>query len=220
MSSILVIDDEERMRALLSRALEQHGYRVVLAADSAQAEMRLRTETIDLVLLDLVLGTENGLTLLGRLRRDHPDLSVIVVSGVTDVALRVQALDRGAIDVVAKPFNLVELTARVRRHLEVGTTDGSRYLEGGGLRLDLSRRVVVGPDGTRSLAEREAALLAHLMRRRGDVCTREELLHSVWGLDFDPGSNLVDVSIRRLRLKVGGLPMETVRGVGYCFVGV
>ncbi len=208
------------MRALLSRALEQHGFHVVLAADSAQAEMRLRTGPVDLVLLDLVLGSENGLTLLDRLRRDHPDLSVIVVSGVTDVALRVQALERGAIDVVAKPFNLVELTARVRRHLEHEPSDSHRYLEGGGLRLDLSRRVVVGPDGPRSLAEREAALLAHLMRRRGDVCTREELLHSVWGLDFDPGSNLVDVSIRRLRLKVAGLPMETVRGVGYCFVGV
>jgi len=219
-SSILVIDDEERMRVLLSRALEQHGYTVVLAADSAQAEMRLRTEPVDLVLLDLVLGTENGLTLLDRLRRDHPNLSVIVVSGVTDVALRVQALDRGAIDVVAKPFNLTELHARVRRHLEQQLPDRNRYLEGGGLRLDLSRRVVVGPDGPRSLAEREAALLAHLMRRRGDVCTREELLHSVWGLDFDPGSNLVDVSIRRLRLKVAGLPMETVRGVGYCFIGL
>ena len=217
MDSILVIDDEERMRQLLSRALEQQGLLVVTAGDSSQAQSALRTKKVDLVLLDLVLGAESGLSLLAVMRREHPEVPVIVVSGVTDVTPRVAALDRGAIDVVTKPFNLVELTARVRRHLEHGPVDRTRYLEGGGLRLDLSRRVVVGPGGTQTLAEREAALLAHLMRRRGDVCSREELLRSVWGLEFDPGSNLVDVSIRRLRVKVFGLPMETVRGVGYCF---
>lgn len=129
-----------------------------------------------------------------------------------------ERLESGAIDVVAKPFNLVELTARIRRHISRDTSDDDRYLEAGGLRLDLSRRVVHGPLGSHSLAEREVALLAYLMHRRGDVCTREALLNEVWGTYFDAGSNLVDVSIRRLRLKVPDLPIETVRGVGYCYV--
>ncbi|TQJ09677.1 response regulator transcription factor [Lapillicoccus jejuensis] len=219
MDSILVVDDEARMRTLLQRILGQQGFSVVPAGGPEQALSALAAQQVDLVLLDLVLGPHSGLPLLDRLRREHPQVPVIVVSGVTDVAVRVQALDRGAIDVVGKPFDPVELHARIRRHLDHGTAPTGRYVEAGGLRLDLSRRTVEGPGGTRALAEREAALLAHLMRRRGDVCTREELLRSVWGLDFDPGTNLVDVNIRRLRLKVLGLPMETVRGVGYCFVG-
>lgn len=159
------------------------------------------------------------MALLAEVRQEWPTVPVIVVSGVTEVGVRVATLDHGAIDVVGKPFNLAELVARIRRHLQSdGPALDARFITAGGLRLDVARRVVHGPGGTRSLAEREVALLAHLMRRRGDVCTREALLKEVWDLDFDPGSNLVDVNIRRLRLKVPGLPMETVRGVGYCFV--
>jgi len=218
-SSILVVDDEPRIHALLSRGLEQRGHRVLGALDGASALTMLRASSVDLVLLDLVLSAENGLDVLTDIRREHPALPVIVVSGVTDVRVRVKTLEAGAIDVVAKPFDLVELEARIRRHVGADhpLADG-RFVEAGGLRLDLSRRVVTGPGGTRPLAEREVALLAYLMRRVGDVSGREELLKAVWGLDFDPGTNVVDVSIRRLRLKVPGLPIETVRGVGYCYV--
>ena len=97
--------------------------------------------------------------------------------------------------------------------------DQSRFLEAGGIRLDLERRRATVDGVEVVLSEREFAMLAHLMRRRGSVCRRDELLHDIWGLDFDPGSNVVDVCVRRLRKRLGRPPIETVRGVGYCFYG-
>jgi DNA-binding response OmpR family regulator len=137
------------------------------------------------------------------------------------VAARVQALDRGAVDFVCKPFHVAELIARVRRHLEDTPRQHDqvdpRFLVAGGVQLDLDRRRARVDDRDVVLSAREFALLAHLMRRRGDVCGREELLHDVWGLDFDPGTNVVEVCVRRIRNKLTDPPIETVRGVGYCF---
>ncbi len=134
------------------------------------------------------------------------------------------ALDRGAADFVSKPFHAAELMARVRRNLRdrgparpagaAGALPG-----GGGVSVDLDRRRARHADADVALSERELGLLSHLMRRRGSVCRRDELLHDVWGLDFDPGSNVVDVCMRRLRTKLGDPPIETVRGLGYCFDG-
>ncbi|HUX71898.1 MAG TPA: response regulator transcription factor [Cellulomonadaceae bacterium] len=223
MSTVLVVDDEERIRTLIGRSLSSEGHSVVAASDGLSALDRLAAEDIDLVLLDLVMPRCNGLTVLSSLRQRKDDTPVIVLSGVTDIATRVQALERGAVDVVSKPFSLVELLARTRRHLaaeRVARTD-QRYLDAGGIQLDLDRRRahVAGREVT--LTEREFSLLAHLMRRRGDVCRREELLHDIWGLDFDPGSNVVDVCVRRLRIKLyPDPPIETIRRVGYCFYGV
>jgi DNA-binding response OmpR family regulator len=146
---------------------------------------------------------------------------VIVLSAATDISARIQALDRGAVDVVAKPFSTAELSARIRRHLQHKAPPPSgeqRFLQSGGVQLDLDRRRAITADGSVSLTEREFALLAHLMRRSDRVCSREELLHDIWGLDFDPGSNVVDVCVRRLRTKLRpDPPIETVRGAGYCF---
>lgn len=223
MSTVLVVDDEERIRTLIGRSLSSEGHSVVSASDGQSALDRLAAEDIDLVLLDLVMPRCNGLTVLSSLRQRRDETPVIVLSGVTDIAARVQALERGAVDVVAKPFSLVELLARTRRHLATGKVPRTdqRYLNAGGIQLDLDRRRahVAGREVT--LTEREFSLLAHLMRRRGDVCRREELLHDVWGLDFDPGSNVVDVCVRRLRNKLHpDPPIETIRRVGYCFYGV
>jgi DNA-binding response OmpR family regulator len=223
MSTVLVVDDEERIRTLIGRSLSSEGHSVVAASDGLGALDRLAAEDIDLVLLDLVMPRCNGLTVLSSLRQRKDDTPVIVLSGVTDIATRVQALERGAVDVVAKPFSLVELLARTRRHLaaeRVARTD-QRYLDAGGIQLDLDRRRAHVADREVTLTEREFSLLAHLMRRRGDVCRREELLHDIWGLDFDPGSNVVDVCVRRLRNKLyPDPPIETIRRVGYCFYGV
>ena len=147
---------------------------------------------------------------------------MIMISGVDDVAVRVQALDLGAVDFVVKPFHNVELVARVRRHLSrtERVENSQRFLEAGGIRLDLDRRRVRVRGSEVALTEREFGLLVHLVRRRGDVCTRSELLHDVWGLDFDPGSNLVEVCVRRLRKKIPDVPVETIRSVGYCFTDV
>lgn len=222
MSTVLVVDDEERVRTFLRRALSSQGHTVLSAESGRQAlDVLAGPEPVDLVLLDLVMPELNGLQCLAAMEElpSHPP--VIVLSGVSDVAARVQALDGGAVDFVGKPFHLSELMARTRRHLVVGPRPRSteRFLESGSLRLDVERRRAHTPQGTAVLAERETALLAHLMRRRGDVCRKDELLHDVWGMDFDPGSNVVEVCLRRLRGKVADLPVETVRGVGYCFVG-
>lgn len=221
MSTVLVVDDEERVRAFLHRALAAKGHVVLTAETGREGLDVLGSHAVDLVLLDIVMPEMNGLQCLAAIAEGPHQPPVIMLSGVSDVAARVTALDRGAVDFVGKPFHLSELMARTRRHLAGGPKQPStgRYLESGSLRLDVDRRRAHTSAGVTRLAERETALLAHLMRRRGDVCGRDELLHDVWGLDVDTGSNVVEVCLRRLRGKIDDLPVETVRGVGYCFVG-
>ena len=222
MSNVLVVDDEERIRTLMARSLSAEGHHVVTVADGIAAMERLAAEGFDLVLLDLVMPHCNGLSVLSSMRERADLTPVIVLSGVTEVGTRVQALERGAVDVVAKPFSLVELLARTRRHLSAPAPVRAeqRFLEAGGIRLDLQRRCARVGSREVVLAEREFTLLAHLMRRRGEVCSREELLRDVWGLTFDPGSNVVEVGVRRLRAKLEpDPPIETIRHVGYSFSG-
>jgi DNA-binding response OmpR family regulator len=226
MSRVLVVDDEDRVRDVLRRTLVNEGHTVVEARDGTAA-LDAVTDDIDLVLLDLVMPGINGIQVLEALAARATSVPVMVLSGVGQVSARVQALDLGAVDFVTKPFHPAELVARARRHLvrvprprsEPAASD--RYLSAGGVRLDLERRRARSADNQTEvvLSEREFALLAHLMRRRGSVCRRDELLHDVWGLDFDPGSNVVEVAVRRLRNHLDDPPIETVRGVGYCFVG-
>lgn len=223
MSRILAVDDEPRVLTLLSRFLGGEGHQVVKAVNGQAALDVLEHEEVDLVLLDLVMPQISGLQLLSTMRGRPDTPPVIVLSAASDVGARVQALDRGAVDFVGKPFHMVELIARIRRHISVGPNQApskamnTRYVEAGGVRLDLDRRraLIDGIDVV--LSPREFSLLAHLMQRRGDVCRREELLNDVWGLAFDPGSNVVEVCMRRIRHKLADLPVETVRGVGYCF---
>jgi DNA-binding response OmpR family regulator len=222
MSAVLVVDDEERVLTVLSRSLVNEGHSVTTATDGTVALDKLRSPSIDLVLLDLIMPRCNGLEVLQKLRQRGDERPVIMLSAVDEVAARVQALDDGAVDYVKKPFHTAELIARVRRHLVTvpqRRAKDDRYLEAGGITLDLDRRRAVAHGHEVSLSEREFALLAHLMRRRGSVCRRDELLHDIWGLDFDPGSNVIEVCIRRLRMRLVDPPIETVRGVGYCFYG-
>jgi DNA-binding response OmpR family regulator len=221
MSKVMVVDDQERIRTMLCRLLAAEGHTTLTAADGTSALQQLAADEVDLVLLDLVMPETNGLKVLAALREAGSSTPVIVLSAVNDVAARVQALDMGAVDFVGKPFHTAELLARVRRSLsgQVPSQDRQRHLEAGGIRLDLERRRACVHGVEVALTAREFGLLAHLMRRRGDVCSREELLHDVWGLDFDPGSNVVDVCVRRLRSKLLDPPIEAVRSVGYCFYG-
>jgi len=218
----MVVDDQARIREMLGRVLAVEGHSTVMAADGDEALAKLQSQPVDLIVLDLVMPTTNGLQVLTDLQHRPSVPPVIVLSAVDDVAARVQALDLGAVDYVGKPFHAAELVARVRRQLANRTPPSAaqRYLSAGGIELDLDRRRArIGGDRpeTVSLSEREFALLAHLMRRAGRVCSREELLHDVWGLDFDPGSNVVEVCVRRLRSKLHDPPIETVRSVGYVF---
>jgi DNA-binding response OmpR family regulator len=224
MSTLLVVDDEPRVVTFLTRFLVADGHSVISACDGLRALELLRDRQVDLILLDLVMPHCNGLQLLGRLKETLGECPpVIMLSAVNEVAARVQALDGGAVDFVQKPFHASELMARVRRHLVTiplqHTHSQERFLTAGGIRLDLDRRRASGPGFDVVLTEREFGLLAHLMRRRGEVCRKDELLHDIWALQFDPGSNVVEVCMRRLRTKLGEPPIETVRGVGYCYYG-
>jgi DNA-binding response OmpR family regulator len=218
---LLVVDDEPRIRTVLNRSLSAQGHTVYEAGDGQAALEQIDSHEMDLVLLDLAMPRRGGLEVLSALKDRESSPPVIVLTAVTEISARIQALDRGAVDVVAKPFSTMELSARIRRHLHQETSVPAgerRYLEAGGVQLDLHRRRAVTAEGPVSLTGREFALLAHLMRRSNDVCSREELLHDIWDLDFDPGSNVVDVCVGRLRSKLQPTPpIETVRGAGYCF---
>lgn len=221
MSTVLVVDDEVRVRAFLTRALSAEGHTVVAAANGVEALERLRRGDVDLVLLDVMMPRCNGMQVLTAMGRRDDRTPVIVITAVTDVSTRVRVLDRGAVDVMAKPFHTAEMAARVRRHLADLPARGSEDepLAAGGIRLDADRRHAVTSQGDVALTDREFALLAHLMRRRGQVCRRDELLREVWGPEADTASNVVDVCVRRLRNKLGDPPIETIRGIGYCFTG-
>ena len=220
MARVLVVDDEARVRTFLSRSLGAQGHEVLEAEDGTAALTSLDRQSVDLVLLDLVMPRMGGLEVLAALQHRDASTPVIVVTGSDSVGTRIQALDRGAVDVVRKPFHTAELIARIRRHAGQRTVPPSeQHLVGGDVRLDLQRRRAKVGDREVSLSEREFGLLAHLMRRAGAVCGRDELLHDVWGIDFDPGSNVVDVYVGRLRGKLRSTSqIETVRSVGYCFV--
>ena len=171
----------------------------------------------------------HGSEVLRRMLADRPDAKVLVLSAITGVETRVGCLEAGAVDYLAKPFAIAEFLARVRSRLrESGSDDRDRTVnragrltadevEAGGIRLDTRRRSLDVHGTRRPLSQREYALLLHLMQHEGTVCTREELLSDVWGYTFDPGSNIVDVYVGRLRAKLDADSIETVRNVGYCF---
>lgn len=219
MSTVMVVDDQERMRTMIRRLLASEGHVVESAPDGESALERLARNDVDLVLLDLLMPGANGLQVLSRLRERGCTTPVIVLSAVPEIAARVDALELGAVDFVPKPFHSAELMARVRRSLanRPAPPVETRFLEHGGVRLDLDRRLAFWRDKEVSFSEREFELLAYLMRRHGRVCRRGELLHDVWRLDFEPGTNVVDVCVRRLRQKLPEVPIETIRSVGYSF---
>ena len=214
---ILVIEDEARILAFLARALEAEGY-VVAAAPDGREGLRLALVGVwDLVVLDLLLPALDGLAVLRRLHAERPELPVVILSARSDLTTKLQGFDLGATDYLAKPFALDELLARVRAQLRRGAVaDDGNLLQIGVLVLDLARRQALLEGEASHLSDREFRVLHRLALRAGEVVSREQLLADVWGYDFDPGSNVVEVCIRRLRQKLGpGAPIETVRNAGY-----
>lgn len=213
---VLVIDDEPRIVRLLSRALVAEGFSVESAVDGVSGLELAREGVHDLVILDLLLPHLTGFSVLEGIMSTRPEKPVVVLSALTDVESKVRCLELGASDYVPKPFALAELVARVRARLrETQGPPPARVLRAGTLTLDLMRRVADNGLGPVRLSEREFVLLQFLMRRAGQVFTREELLGEAWGYSFDPGSNIVDVYVGRLRAKLGADLIETVRNVGY-----
>jgi DNA-binding response OmpR family regulator len=174
---------------------------------------------VDLVILDRMLPGRDGAEVLKSIRRAKPSLPVIMLTARSAVADRVEGLDLGATDYVTKPFAFEELLARIRARLRDSGEGAATRIEAGGISLDLLRREARRDGSTVRLPEREAELLAYLMRHAGRVCTYEEILAAVWGYDHDPGTNVAQVYVGYLRRKLDrpGLPapIETVRSVGY-----
>jgi two-component system OmpR family response regulator len=223
MAHIVVIEDEPNLRVLLNRLLSDAGHRVTTAPNGSLGLQAALGDSPDLVILDLMLPDLSGEQVLHVLLASDPTARVVVLSSVTEVGRRVGALDAGAVDFLGKPFSNGELLARVRLRLRsepAAVPSGSvpRFLRGSGFQLDLQRRELLIDDQRIMLPNREFVLLAHLLHRRGEVCTRQELLSDVWGLSFDPGTNVVDVYVRRLRAKLTKNCIETVRNVGYRFI--
>jgi DNA-binding response OmpR family regulator len=211
---ILVVEDETRILDFLARGLSADGMVVDWAQTGPDAVKRALGRTYDLVLLDLVLPQLNGLAVLERVQEDKPDLPVIVVSARGDVATKLRAFELGARDYVEKPFSLDELLARIKVHLVRPLA--SNVVRAGSLELDYTTREARLGTTRSLLSDREFRLLGYLVEHAGEAVSRERLLSEVWGYGFDPGSNVVDVCVRRIRRRLGPeAPIETVRNVGY-----
>jgi two-component system, OmpR family, response regulator len=211
---ILLIDDEPRILSFVSRGLRAEGYGVDTAADGAQGLRTALAGHYDVIVLDLLMPEVDGRSVLANLLEHEPEQSVIVLSALGDTASKVECLELGAEDYLAKPFSFDELLARVRARLR-GVERASTVLRAGSLTLDVARREADAGFGAVALADREFLLLQELMRSAGEPVSKERLLSSVWGFHFSPGSNVVDVYVRRLRAKLGTEVVTTVRGVGY-----
>ena len=215
-----MVEDEVTIADFLERGLEAEGYTVLTAGDGVEGERLALSQAVDLVILDRMLPRRDGIEVLGAIRRSKPALPVIVLTARGEIGDRVEGLDRGATDYMSKPFSFEELAARVRAHLRQPDGEAAATtLEAGGLRLDLLARRAERDGLSVRLPEREAELLAYLMRHAGHVCTHREILSAVWGYDHDPRTNVVQVYIgylrRRLALPDSPAPIETVRSVGY-----
>ncbi|BDV31069.1 response regulator transcription factor [Microbacterium terricola] len=215
MTKILIVEDEARIASFVSRGLQANGYQTAIVEDGAAGLERMLRDDFDLVLLDIGLPSMDGYEVVQQARAQGVSIPIIMLTARTSTRDTVEGLDAGASDYVAKPFTFEELLARVRSRLRESSAPAGVSLGHGDVVLDiLARRATV--DGHEvELSTREFALAEQFLRSPGHVLTREQLLSRVWGLDFDPGSNVVDVYVRYLRGKLGAHHIVTVRGAGY-----
>jgi DNA-binding response OmpR family regulator len=220
---ILVIEDEPGIVDFLERGLRTHGFEVISALDGVTGTDKALSDNVDLVVLDMMLPERSGLQVLARLRDAKPTLPVIILTAQAEVEHRVTGLDAGAVDYLTKPFSLSELAARIRAQLRTAAQTPSTTLSAGGIDVNLITREVRSGGELVRLSTTEFELLVYLMRNRGHVLSREQILRTVWGYDYDPGTNVVDVYIGYLRRKLRRDPSHptivTVRSVGYRFDG-
>ena len=214
-SRILLVDDEPRIRDFISRALAGAGYAIDFAGTGADGLRQAMAGDYGLVILDLIMPDLDGREVLTQLLRDRPEQAVLVLSCLADVTTKVDCLELGAQDYLTKPFSLAELLARVRVRLREDSHAASEILRSGELILDVGRLEANIGRGPVALTRLEFLLLRELMEHAGQSVGKGQLLASVWGYDFDPGSNVVDVCVRRLRSKLGFELIKTVRGEGY-----
>lgn len=222
MARILIVEDEARIASFVAKGLRAEGHLATVAGDGPTGLDHALSGDFDLMVLDIGLPRMDGFEVLDQLRSQGSRMPVIVLTARDSVTDTVSALEGGADDYMPKPFRFAELIARIRlrlRQAQAGDAAGPRedVVEAGGVRLDLrTRRATVG-DKQVDLSAREFTLAEIFMLNAGRVLSREQLLDHVWGFDFDPGSNVVDVYVGYLRKKFGADAITTVRGMGYRF---
>jgi two-component system copper resistance phosphate regulon response regulator CusR len=215
MTRILIVEDEDRIASFLRKGLHSNGYSTSVAGTGEEALTLARTGDFDLMILDLGLPDIDGFEVLQRVRGRDRSMPVIVLTARDAVPDRVSGLEGGADDYVPKPFSFEELLARIRVRLRTDRGPEKTVLQAGDAVLDLrTRRLTVGSK-TLELSAREFSMAELFFRHPAQVLSREQLLSNVWGYDFDPGSNVVDVYVGYLRKKLGKGRIKTVRGMGY-----
>lgn len=227
MARILIVEDEQRIASFVAKGLRAEGHQATVAGDGLTGLDHALSGGFDLLVLDIGLPSLDGFDLLDQLRAQGSRMPVIVLTARDSVTDTVSALENGADDYMPKPFRFAELSARIRLRLRqpvagngTGNGDGTGTAElgtlaAGGVSLDLRTRRATVDGGEVELSAREFALAEIFLRNAGQVLSREQLLDHVWGLDFDPGSNVVDVYVGYLRRKLGARTITTVRGMGY-----
>ena len=215
MNRILIAEDEPRLAAFLEKGLRSNGFVTTTVGDGAKAVMLADEEDFDLLVLDLGLPVKDGFTVLRELRAAGRRMPVIILSARDDVRDKVSGLEHGADDYMTKPFRFEELLARVRVRLRADGVAEPTVLRSGDVALDLRTRRASIDGRSIELSAREFTMLEVFMRHSGQVLSREQLLSHVWGYDYDPGSNVVDVYVGYLRRKLGRHRIQTVRGMGY-----
>ncbi|MFI5510514.1 response regulator transcription factor [Mycobacterium sp. NPDC051804] len=215
MARILIAEDEPRIASFVNKGLSANGFAVTVVSDGPSAYEYAVTGGFDLMVLDIGLPEMDGFAVLRKLRSEKHTIPVIVLTARTSVQDTVAGLEGGADDYMPKPFRFEELLARVRLRLAPERQAELTVLSCGGLHLDLRTRRAQVDGRMVDLSAREFALAETFMRHPGQVLSREQLLSHVWGYDFDPGSNVVDVYVRYLRRKLGAERFVTLRGMGY-----
>ncbi|PIG94784.1 response regulator transcription factor [Gloeocapsopsis sp. IPPAS B-1203] len=218
MSHILIAEDEPRIASFLEKGLKAAGFTTAVAKDGNETVLMVQSDRFDLLLLDIGLPGKDGWQVLEELRGLGEYLPIIILSARDDINDKVAGLEGGADDYVTKPFRFEELLARVRLRLRdkhVPKTNEEIVLRVGNITLDLRTRQATVGDRLVDLPAREFTLAETFLRHPGQILSREQLLNRVWGYDYDPGSNIVDVYVGYLRKKLGDKFIETVRGMGY-----
>ena len=217
---LLVIEDEAKIASLLKKGLQEQGFQVDISGDGEDGLERATTTPYDAIVIDIMLPKRDGLSVLKTLRLRKVTAPVMIITARGDVNERVEGLNLGADDYMAKPFSMDEVVARIRALVRRVTGETITLYKVGDLVMNLVTREILRGTRRISLTAREFRLLEHLMRLPGQVVTRTQLIERVWEYHFDPGTNLVDVYIQRLRRKVDDGEdvklIQTVRGVGYC----
>jgi DNA-binding response OmpR family regulator len=205
----------------VQKALRADGHQVDACADGLEGERQALTVDVDLVILDRMLPGREGVDVLRGIRAAKPDLPVIMLTALGEIRQKVAALDAGATDYVTTPFSVDELLARVRAHLRRPSQPDAARLSAGGIEVDLLSREVTRDDQLVRLSAKEFELLVHFMRHPNQVLSREQLLSGVWGYDFEPQTNVVEVYVGYLRRKLAlpgrPAPLDTIRSAGYRF---